>query len=145
MIIFTNFLTLLIINRIFTIYIGTIRLTCYILYLNFLSTGPVATISGRIDVLSRFKFRILPTTTFFVGAEWWCGRTLWLLVARRRGGAHAAGRKIECGTFRSFLLLYAPILEPNLYLFLRQTQSIGDLNASQPWQICIEGEFTLEL
>lgn len=48
------------------------------------------------------------------------------------GAAGGVGRQIECGAFRAALLLLdATVLEPNLHLFLGETQPVGNLNSAQ--------------
>lgn len=45
----------------------------------------------------------------------------------------------------ALLLLYPSVLEPDLDLFLGQLQTIGDLDPSQPGQVHVIREFTLQL
>lgn len=45
----------------------------------------------------------------------------------------------------ALLLLHSTILEPDLYLFLRQLQTIGDLNAAQAGQVYIVRKLSFQL
>lgn len=44
-----------------------------------------------------------------------------------------------------FLPLHAPVLEPDFDLSLRETQSVGDLDASPPRQVAVVVELLLQL
>ena len=47
--------------------------------------------------------------------------------------------------FVLLLPFHPPVLEPNLYLSLTQTQGMGYLDASSSGQVAVEVEFLLEL
>lgn len=49
------------------------------------------------------------------------------------------------GSFIFFFPLHAPVLEPDFDLSLRETQSMGDLNASPPRQVAVVVELLLQL
>lgn len=49
------------------------------------------------------------------------------------------------GSFILFFPLHAPVLEPDFDLSLRETQSVGDLNASPPRQVAVVVKLLLQL
>lgn len=49
------------------------------------------------------------------------------------------------GSFIFFFPLHAPVLEPDFDLSLRETQGVGDLDASPPRQVAVVVELLLQL
>lgn len=60
-------------------------------------------------------------------------------------GAFAARVRAPLRAFALFLVLDAPVLEPDLHLFLRQVEVRSDLNPAQARQVHVGGELALEL
>lgn len=59
--------------------------------------------------------------------------------------AFADAVRIPRGPLSFFLVLDAPVLEPNLHLLLRQVQVGCDFNPAKPRQVHVRGELPLEL
>lgn len=69
------------------------------------------------------------------------GRELVRVPVRR----HVVRHDVHARHLVLLLPLHTPILEPDLYLTFRQTESMRDLNATPPCQIAIEVKLFLQL
>lgn len=69
------------------------------------------------------------------------GRELVRVPVRR----HVVRHDVHARHLVLFLPLHTPILEPDLYLTFRKTESMRDLNTTPPCQIAVEVELLLQL
>ena len=71
----------------------------------------------------------------------WVGRELVRVAVRR----HVVRYNVHARHLVLLFPLHSPILEPDLYLTLRQAEGMRDLDATPPRQVAVEVELLLEL